>query len=120
MRYTVNGEPPRTKKFLVIDEASLDWADDTFTRREAAIEKTAEALVQIKQIEETLRKAAVFLDQNDPMLHKILSYPMRWDDMADSLRDDIAEWKRDQDELANEIWRYNASHFETLDSGPDQ
>ena len=119
MSYTVNGEPPRTKKFIVIDEASLEWADDTFTRRDAAIEKATDALDQIRQLEDTLREATAFLDRNDPMNYKILSYPMSWDATTDSLRDDIAEWKRDQDELESEIRRYNAAHILTLDNTPD-
>lgn len=106
MEITVNGIAPRTKKYLVTDADSLEWADDTFTRRAAAIEKTEEALRQIRQVEETLREAASFLDRNDPIIGRILSYPMTWDAAEGCLRDDLADWKADQDELESEIQRY--------------
>ncbi len=106
------------RKFLIVDGESCEWADDTFTRREAAIEKTQEALRKIAEIKSTLREAADFLDQNDPMINKILSYPMSIEETEDSLRDDIAEWKRDQDELETEIFSYNSRHIKTLDNAP--
>ena len=63
-------------------------------------------------------EAAEFLDRNDPMINKILSYPMSIEETEDSLRDDIAEWKRDQDELETEIFSYNSRHIKTLDNAP--
>ena len=111
MKLPVNGEPPRTAKFMVIDMSSREWADDTFTRREAAIEKAEEALKLIRQVESTLREAADFLDQHDPLMYRILSYPMSWDATEGYLREEIAEWKKDQDELESEIRRYDAARM---------
>lgn len=107
-----------TRRYLVSDLASREWADDTFTRRDAAIEKAEEALQQIREVETTLREAAEFLNTEDPLIHRILSYPMSWDAAEGDLREDIKEWKRDQNDLETEIRRYDASHNLSLDNAP--
>ena len=108
-----------TRRYMITDDAMLERADNTFTRRAAAIEETEEALQLIRKVEETLRDAAGYLKAEDPLINRILSYPMSWDALAGNLREDIAEWKRDQDDLEREIERYNSAHFETLDSTDD-
>lgn len=104
-----------TKEPLITDEATLEAADDTFTRRAAAIEKAEEALKQIRQIGATIREAADLLEAEDPLVYKILSYPMSFDDLAASLRDDITEWAQEQDDLEREIEYFKKRRWEHSD-----
>lgn len=108
-----------TRRYLITNDAELEWADDTFTRRSAAIDEAEEALQLIRQIEDTIRDAAGYLKTEDPLINKILSYPMSFDDVEGCLREDIAEWKRDQDDLEREIGRYRSLHNYTLDDNPN-
>lgn len=95
-------------RYLIIDRESREWAEETLQRRRAAIETAEEALKKIHDAEKTISDAAGLLEAADPMTNRVLSHAMIYEDLADAIREDIAVWTADTNELEREIASYKA------------